>query len=204
MTISVADNILQIDKELAMTDRLVIEDITLPIVLERSNRKSLSISVTEDISLKIKAPVRMSEREIERFIAGKRFWIYKQAVRVRKANENRVSYSEDEEKKLREEARSVLTKKSEHYKELLHVEYKKIRIGDQKTRWGSCSSKGTISYSWRLILMPEEIQDYVVVHELCHLHEMNHSKRFWEWVASIIPDYQRRRRWLKSHGEEYM
>ena len=187
-----------------MTDKLVIEDITLPIVLERSNRKSLSIYVTDDISLRIKAPVRMPEREIERFIAGKRFWIYKQAVRVRKANENKVSYSEDEEKRLREEARRVLTKKSEHYKELLHVEYKKIRIGDQKTRWGSCSSKGTISYSWRLILMPQEIQDYVVVHELCHLHEMNHSKKFWEWVASIIPDYQRRRRWLKSHGDEYM
>ena len=187
-----------------MMDKLVIEDITLPIILERSSRKTLSISVTDELSLKIKAPVRMSEREIDRFINGKKFWIYKQAVRVRKDNEHRITYSDVEEKMLRDKARKVLTEKTDYYKELLFVDYEKIRIGDPKTRWGSCSSRGTISYSWRLILMPEDIQDYVVVHELCHLHEMNHSKLFWKWVENIIPDYQRRRRWLKSHGGEYM
>lgn len=187
-----------------MTDSIIIEDITLPIIFERGKRKTLAISVTDKMQLSIKAPLRMSEREIDRFVNQRRFWIYKQAKRAQRAAENHVEYSESEERRLREKARRVLTEKTDRFKKELDVEYKRIRIGDQKTRWGSCSSKGTISYSWRLILMPDEIQDYVVVHELCHLHEMNHSKKFWEWVGRIIPDYQRRRRWLKSHGDEYM
>ena len=98
----------------------------------------------------------------------------------------------------------ALTRGFSYYATVMGVDYGRITIRCQKTRWGSCSSKGTISYSWRLILMPEEIQDYVVVHELCHLHEMNHSKEFWEWVSHIIPDYEKRRKWLKEHGGEYM
>lgn len=187
-----------------MKDKLVIEDITLPIIMARSSRKTLSISITDDISLRVKAPIRMTDREIERFINGKKFWIYKQAVRVKKDNASRVSYSEEEIRRLREKARRVLTKKTDYYKKLLNVNYQRIRIGDQKTRWGSCSSKGTISYSWRLVLMPEDIQDYVVVHELSHLLEMNHSSRFWEHVGNVIPDYKNRRSWLKQHGNEYM
>lgn len=186
-----------------MIDNLVIEDVSLPVDFTRSKRKTLAISVTRDMRLCVKAPLGMSEREIERFIGQKRFWIYKQVKRMQDVADSRVEYSEDEERRLREQARHVLTEKTDIYKQKLNVDYKKIRIGDQKTRWGSCSSRGTISYSWRLILMPEEIQDYVVVHELCHLIEMNHSKNFWALVESIIPDYSRRRAWLKRHGGEY-
>ena len=105
---------------------------------------------------------------------------------------------------MKRQAREVLTKKSDDYKEILHVNYTRIRIGDQKTRWGSCSSKGTISYNWRLILMPERIQNYVVVHELCHLLEMNHSPAFWKKVSEVLPDYQSSRKWLKEHGSQYL
>lgn len=187
-----------------MTDKLVIEDITLPVEFVRSKRKTLSISVTKDMRLFVKAPLRMSEREIDRFIKQKTFWIYKQAKRMLELQKNHVEYSTGEEKRLRERAREELTKRTDIYKKILNVEYTKIRIGDQSTRWGSCSSKGTISYNWRLVLMPEEVQNYVVVHELCHLHEMNHSKRFWELVKGVIPDYEKRRKWLKEHGGEYM
>lgn len=187
-----------------MIEHLVIEDIDLPIEFVRSSRKTLALTITEDIKLSIKAPLRMSEREILRFVNQRRFWLYKQAKRMQEMSSKRVEYSEYQEVKLREKARRVLTAKTDFFKKELNVDYKRIRIGDQRTRWGSCSSKGTISYSWRLILMPEEIQDYVVVHELCHLHEMNHSKKFWEWVESIIPDYEKRRKWLKEHGGEYM
>ena len=115
----------------------------------------------------------------------------------------RVEYSEYEEVKLREKARRVLTAKTDFFKKELNVDYKRIRIGDQRTRWGSCSSKGTISYSWRLILMPEEIQDYVVVHELAHRREMNHSPKFWSIVASVLPDYQKRKKILQELGQIY-
>lgn len=182
---------------------LEIEDVSLPIVLERSKRKSLAIQITKDIQLLIKAPLRMSEREICRFLQQKRFWIYKQTKREMDNAKNRIERSEEEIQQLRERAREILTLKSNEYAKQLGVSFNKIRIGNQRTRWGSCSSKGTISYNWRLILMPEDIMDYVVVHELCHLVEMNHSSRFWGLVAGMIPDYVARRTWLKQHGNEY-
>lgn len=184
-------------------DVLEIEDIRLPVVLERKKRKTLAIQITQQEQLLIKAPLQMPEREIYAFLQKRRFWIYKQFRRVQKENETRIVYSEEEIKKLKEEARSVLTDKTYAYAKSLGVTYNRIRIGSQKTCWGSCSSKGTISYNWHLILMPEEVQDYVVVHELCHLLEMNHSKFFWQKVASVMPEYATYREWLKRYGNRY-
>ena len=115
-----------------------------------------------------------------------------------------VTYSREEEKSYREKARAVLTDKTAYYGRLIGVTYNRIRIADQKTRWGSCSSRGTISYNWHLILLPKNIFDYVVVHELCHLLEMNHSPRFWSQVEKILPDYRERRNWLKKKGGAYL
>ncbi len=182
---------------------LEIEDVSLPIILERSRRKTLAIQITKDIKLQIKAPIYTSEREIYRFLQQKQFWIYKRAKSEMTNAENKVERSEEEMNRLREQARVVLTQKSSDYAKRLGVSFQKIRIGNQRTRWGSCSSKGTISYNWRLILMPEPIMDYVVVHELCHLLEMNHSKQFWGLVAGIIPNYAEYRTWLKKNGSKY-
>ncbi len=76
----------------------------------------------------------------------------------------------------------------------------RIRIGNQKTLWGSCSARGVVSLNWRLIAAPKQVFEYVVVHELCHLIEHNHGKRFWRLVDSLLPDYRSRRMWLKRHG----
>ncbi|MBD3329019.1 DUF45 domain-containing protein [Candidatus Dojkabacteria bacterium] len=100
----------------------------------------------------------------------------------------------------REELRSFVNDKARQYAQNLEVEYKKIRITGAKTRWGSCSGKKNLNFSWRLIMAPEEIIDYVVVHELCHLREMNHSKRFWELVSTIVPDWKDKRKWFKENG----
>lgn len=86
----------------------------------------------------------------------------------------------------------------------MHVIFGRVSVKDQKTRWGSCSSKNNLNFNWRLLLMPPEILDYVVVHELAHLIEMNHSEEFWEIVKKQLPDYLERRDWLLSHGNEYM
>lgn len=182
---------------------LEIEDVCLPIVLERAKRKTLAIQVTQDIQLQIKAPLRTSEREIYRFLQQKQFWIYKQAKREMANADRRVERSEEELQRLREQARFVLTVKTNEYAKQLGVSFHKIRIGNQRTRWGSCSSKGTISYNWKLVLMPELIMDYVVIHELCHLVEMNHSKRFWDLVESMMPNYAECRAWLKKNGGYY-
>ncbi len=86
----------------------------------------------------------------------------------------------------------------------MNLKYQRIVIKDQKTRWGSCSSLHNINYNWKLILMPTEILDYVVVHELAHLKEMNHSPRFWSEVEKILPSYKESRAWLRENGERYV
>ncbi len=79
----------------------------------------------------------------------------------------------------------------------------RIIVREQKTRWGSCSSKHNINLNWKLIMMPEEILNYVVVHELAHLKQMNHSKAFWEEVEKVLPDYKKQKEWLKQNGRNY-
>lgn len=107
------------------------------------------------------------------------------------------------EKMYREQARLVCTKQAEYYSKTMGVTYGRIAIKNTRTRWGSCSSLGNLNFHWKLVLMPPAILDYVVVHELAHRKEMNHSSRFWAEVEKILPDYRERRKWLKEHGNEY-
>ena len=105
-------------------------------------------------------------------------------------------------RRYREQARRKFEERVVFYHPLTGGHYTSITIRDQKSRWGSCSSRGTLSFNYRLIFAPPEILDYVVVHELCHLTHMNHSKDFWNKVASVMPDYKIHRKWLKEHGNE--
>lgn len=89
-----------------------------------------------------------------------------------------------------------------YYARLMGVTYGRISIREQKTRWGSCSSKGNLNFNWRLIFAPEEVVDYIVVHELAHRKEMNHSRAFYNVVASVLPDYKVQEKWLKENGEK--
>ena len=86
------------------------------------------------------------------------------------------------------------------YAERMQVSYGRITIRDQKTRWGSCSAAGNLNFNWRLVMAPGEVLDYVVIHELAHRREMNHSAAFWNIVESEMPDYRRHREWLKKNG----
>lgn len=104
--------------------------------------------------------------------------------------------------RYREEARALIGQRLNHFQPLTGGTYTSVTIRDQKTRWGSCSSRGTLSFNYRLIFAPPAILDYVVVHELCHLTHMNHSAAFWAHVSSVLPDYRVRRQWLKDHGQE--
>lgn len=104
---------------------------------------------------------------------------------------------------LREYARQELTRKVEHYAAVMKVTVGEIRIREQKTRWGSCSSRGNLNFNWKLILMPERIQEYLVVHELAHRKEMNHSDRFWKIVENHLPDYQKRQKELRETEHLY-
>jgi len=100
------------------------------------------------------------------------------------------------------QALTVFTERVNHYAALHGFEPRQIKISSAKTRWGSCSSNGTINFTWRLVMAPLEVVDYVVLHELAHLNVKNHSPRFWKLVETICPDYKRQRKWLKEHGEK--
>ena len=106
--------------------------------------------------------------------------------------------------KLADEALRVIPGRVAHYASLVGVTYGRITVRNQKTRWGSCSSKGNLNFNCLLMLAPPEILDYVVVHELCHRKQMNHSPKFWAEVAAVIPDYKTREKWLKTEGTRIM
>lgn len=106
------------------------------------------------------------------------------------------------EKRYRNAARSRFEERVAYFHPITGGNYTAITVRDQKSRWGSCSSRGTLSFNYRLIFAPPVILDYVVVHELCHLTHMNHSSDFWDMVASVMPEYREYRKWLRSHGHE--
>lgn len=108
--------------------------------------------------------------------------------------------SEILEASYREKAREVFLRRVQALSELLQVHPKRIQVRDQKTRWGACTGRGTLTFSWRLILAPPAVLDYVVVHELCHLRHANHGRRFWELVSEICPQFDAHRAWLRENG----
>ncbi len=101
---------------------------------------------------------------------------------------------------LKREARSDLKTRCAHYAQAMGLSYSRVDLRDQTTRWGSCSSSGVLSFSWRLVLAPAHVLDYVAAHEVAHLKEMNHSPRFWKLVEDALPTMNRSRKWLKTHG----
>jgi predicted metal-dependent hydrolase len=102
----------------------------------------------------------------------------------------------------RQQAKQLIVERVKYFADIYELHYEKVTITSARTRWGSCSPKNTISFSWRLILTPMDVVDYVVVHELAHTVHHNHSKRFWALVEKILPDYKERRKWLRQYGQE--
>lgn len=165
----------------------------------RSSRKTLALEITRDGQLKVRAPYKVSRKEIQNFVKSKESWIFKHLKRIEETKaEQPEPLSSEEIEKLVQKALQVLPEKVEHYARIIGVTYGRITIRNQKTRWGSCSNKGNLNFNCQLMRLPEELQDYVVVHELCHRKEMNHSSDFWKEVEYIMPDYQERRARLKQ------
>jgi predicted metal-dependent hydrolase len=151
---------------------------------------------------RLTVPRWMSRAEVERLLAEKRLWLEEQRQRqVPQLGLDRLAVSESE---ARIGAREVISALAEEEAERLGVAYRRIRIGDQRTLWGSCSSAGTLSFNWRLLLAPLEVLDYVVVHELCHLRVPNHSKSFWALVERSRPGWRKQRDWLRDRGPELL
>jgi len=164
-----------------------------------SDRKTLSLSVKEE-RLIVRAPRGTSYEMIEKAVREHLGWIEKNMEKQRIRRENTPELTPKKISELRKLAKLILTQKTEKYAEIMGLKYGRITITGAKTRFGSCSSNGNIAFSYRLMMYPEEAIDYVVVHELSHLVEMNHSARFYSIVASVLPDYKRRRALLRECG----
>ena len=143
------------------------------------------------------APKRLSNKDAEKIIKKHEEWINKKLLEQQKRQEEKVELSEPEIARLKVEARAYFQAKIVMYSKIMNLKYGRITITSARTRFGSCSSKGNISFSYRLMLYPEAAREYVVVHELAHLREMNHSKKFYAIVENVLPDYKERRRMLK-------
>jgi predicted metal-dependent hydrolase len=144
----------------------------------------------------------MSKVEVNEVLRDKRAWIEKQRRRqVPRLGLEGLAVSESA---ARSGARELVSALAEEEAERLGVAYRRIRIGGQRTLWGSCSPGGTLSFNWRLVLAPLEVLDYVVVHEVCHLRVPNHSRAFWRLVEGRRPDWREQRAWLREHGPELL
>ncbi len=164
----------------------------------QSERRTVSIKI-KDGKVIVRAPIGMGKKDIEKIVLSHKDWIEKTLIREKAARE--IQYpdlSSDEIKLLKKSARVYLTEKCKYYSEIMGLSYNRITITSAKTRFGSCSSGKNISFSYRLMLYPEAAREYVVVHELAHLKEMNHSKKFYAIVEKYLPDYKQRRTLLKK------
>ncbi|MBQ9155969.1 MAG: M48 family metallopeptidase [Eubacterium sp.] len=169
----------------------------------RSGRKTLALQITPEAQIVVRAPYRMPEAEIYDFVRRKDGWISKHLSDMEhklREREELPGLSAEEISRLADQALNVIPARVAHFAPIVGVSYGRITIRNQKTRWGSCSARGNLNFNCLLMLTPPEIIDYVVVHELCHRKEMNHSARFWAEVSRVLPDYEARRRWLKENG----
>lgn len=175
--------------------------------LIRSRRRTLALEILRDGSLSVRAPRQISLEFINRFIEQRKKWIERnQRVaqeRARSASK-REAKSEEEIEKLREQANQKLCERVKCLASLMGINHGRVKITNAKSRWGSCQRNGNLTFSWRLVMAPWPVIDYVVIHELTHLLEHNHSRRFWERVRRVYPEYKNCRKWLKDNGHLLM
>ncbi len=171
----------------------------------RSARKTISIEIDRKLRVTVRAPNFVSDSDIQRFIDEKSDWVREHAEKMREATaaaraaaEPTMTRSEIEH--LASLAMEAIPPRVEMYAKRIGVTYGTVTVRNQTSRWGSCSQTGNLNFNCLLMLAPTEVLDYVIIHELCHRKEMNHSQRFWSEVEAVMPDYKDCKRWLRMYG----
>ena len=167
--------------------------------LIRSSRRTVAIQITPAGEVVVRCPSRMPAAEVRKFVESKADWIAAHLAKI----QNRPAlapFTGTELNALGDKALQYIPGRVKHFAPIVGVTYGRITIRNQKTRWGSCSSVGNLNFNCLLMLLPPEIIDYVVVHELCHRKEMNHSPKFWAQVERILPNYRTLKQRLKDLG----
>ena len=164
----------------------------------KSDRKTVALQVKAGEVI-VRAPRIMTREEIAEFVARHADWINKKLAMFEKAT-SAPAITEEGINLLTERARAIIPPRVAYYASLIGVDYNRVTIRHQKTKWGSCSGKKNLNFNCLLLLTPTEVMDSVIVHELCHLKHMNHSKAFYNEVLRVCPDYKKHDRWLKQNG----
>lgn len=176
-----------------------VEGVTVRVV--RSARRTVALQITQEAEVILRVPRLMREEEIIDFLCGRRPWLLSHLRQVReRLAVAPPKLTPEELQRLRSRAKEIFPERVAYYAALMGVTYGRITVRCQSSRWGSCSGVGNLNFNCLLLLAPEAVLDYVVVHELCHRKQMNHSPRFWDEVAHILPDWKERRTWLSRNG----
>lgn len=176
----------------------------IPYRVIRSKRKTIALHITKNGEVEVRAPYHFPENKISPFVLAHQDWILKHLNKLsaqKEALSTVPKLTEQELCVLREKAKILLPQRVEFYAKQMGITYGNITIRCQKTRWGSCSAKGNLNFNCLLLLTPEWVIDYVVVHELCHRKEMNHSAAFWREVEKAYPNYKESYQWLKQNEQ---
>ncbi len=172
--------------------------MTHPYTVIRSDRKTLALEITADLKVLVRAPRRAAPEEIERLVANHAGWIDAHLEKQRRRSERYPEPTDEEAARLKARARAVIPERVAHFSARMGLAPAGITITGAKKRFGSCSPKNRLCFSYLLMRYPDDAVDYVVVHELAHIRHKNHGKAFYALIESILPDYKARRKLLKS------
>ncbi len=162
-----------------------------------SKRKTLALEVTKNLEVKVRAPYRTNKAVIEKFVSSHLDWIEKSKAKITQKSASKPEPTKEQERYYKDLAKSVIPKKVAYFSHLTGLKPSAVHITSAKTRFGSCSGKNSVNFSWRLMQYPDSAIDYVVLHELAHIKHHNHSKEFYSLIARYMPDYKDRKKLLK-------
>ncbi len=169
--------------------------------IKESNRakKNVRLKVDCDGNIFLIIPKKFSVKVAERFLFDKKEWILKK-LSFLSENKKNIFFKKSDKDYFRQKkvAKKIIESRISYYSRKYNFKFGKISVRNQKTRWGSCSSKGNLSFNFRVVYLTRKQLDYIVVHELCHLKEFNHSDDFWKLVGKIVPDYKKIKKEIKK------
>lgn len=166
--------------------------------LERQKRKTLSLQINDDLTLTVKAPLFVRKRQIDKFVENHTVWIEKKINQLRERQRIKVPLTNEKIAELKDKAAIIIPERVNYYSNIMGLKPTGVKITSAQKRWGSCSGKNSLCFSYMLMLYPTEAIDYVVVHELAHIRYHNHSKEFYRLIEKYMPDYKNRIKLLKG------
>lgn len=183
----------------AVLKRIKINDKDFEFALKlRKGVRYVKLAIYQDGYFVVTAPRFYPLYVIEKFLVERSSWI---ADKLKKVDPEAFKQRRQEYLLKKNEARSIIQARLDHFNVFYNLHYRKFSVRNQRTCWGSCSQRKNLNFNWRAAYLPDGLRDYVVVHELCHLAELNHSREFWQLVSQAMPDYKKRRRELRNRQQ---